>query len=61
MLKKLGKTAERAAERTVQRRVDEETSKKTDQVLDSVLEPGSKGQNQYPPVNNDPNCRFRWR
>ena len=56
LLKKLGKTAERAAERTVQRRVDKETTEKTDQVLDSVLEPGSKGQEQYPPVNNDPNA-----
>ena len=55
LLKKLGKTAEKAAERTVQRRVDRETTEKTDQVLDSVLEPGSKGQDQYPPVNNDPN------
>ncbi len=56
ILKKLGKTAERAAERTVQRRVDRETSKKTDQALDSVLEPGKKGREQYPPVNNDPNA-----
>ena len=56
LLKKLGKTAERAAERTVQRRVDRETTEKTDQVLDSVLEPGSKGRDQYPTVNNDPNA-----
>lgn len=48
ILKKLGKTAERAAERTVQRRVDRETSKKTDEVLDSILEPGKKGRQQYP-------------
>ena len=56
LLKKLGKTAERAAERTVQRRVDKETTEKTDQALDSILEPGSKGRDQYPPVNNDPNA-----
>ena len=51
ILKKLGKTAERAAERTVQRRVDRETSKKTDQALDSILEPGKKGRQEYPDVN----------
>ena len=51
ILKKLGKTAERAAERTVQRRVDRETSKKTDQALDSILEPGKKGR-ENPEVNN---------
>ena len=48
ILKKLGKTAERAAERTVNRRVATETSKKTDQVLDSILEPGKKGRQGYP-------------
>lgn len=51
ILKKLGKTAERAAERTVQRRVDKETTKKTDQALDSILEPGKKGREQNPEVN----------
>ena len=55
LLKKLGKTAEKAAERTVQRRVDRETTEKTDQALDSILEPGSKGGDNYPGVNNDPN------
>ena len=53
ILKKLGKTAERAAERTVQRRVDRETTKKTDQALDSVLDPGSKGKQQNPTVFGD--------
>ena len=52
ILKKLGKTAEKAAERTVQRRVDRETTKKTDQALDSILEPGKKGENDYPEVND---------
>lgn len=51
ILKKLGKTAERAAERTVQRRVDKETTKKTDQVLDSILEPGKEGSEGYPGNN----------
>ncbi len=54
ILKKLGKTAERAAERTVQRRVDRETTKKTDQALDSILEPGSKGREQNPQVSGGP-------
>ncbi len=54
ILKKLGKTAERAAERTVQRRVDKETTEKTDQALDSILEPGSKGREQDPQVSGGP-------
>ena len=54
ILKKLGKTAERAAERTVERRVDRETTKKTDQALDSILEPGSKGREQDPQVSGGP-------
>lgn len=48
LFKKLGKVAEKAAERTVERRVAYETSKKTDQVLDSILEPGHKGNQNYP-------------
>ena len=52
ILKKLGKTAERAAERTVQRRVAKETSEKTDEVLDSILEPGKKGRQGYPGDND---------
>ncbi len=54
LLKKLGKSAEKAAERTVAKRVAIETSKKTDQALDSILEPDSEGNNNEPPVSDDP-------
>ncbi|QXP50491.1 OmpA family protein [Cellulophaga sp. HaHa_2_1] len=52
LLKRLGKSAERAAKRTVERRVEEESSKKTDQVLDTIFD-GKKGKKNKNNKGND--------
>ncbi|WP_405248049.1 OmpA family protein [Cellulophaga sp. Asnod2-G02] len=52
LLKRLGKSAERAAKRTVERRVEEESSKKTDQVLDTIFD-GKKGKKNKKNKGND--------